>query len=105
MGKLRAALYDAMNARFERAHGGELRRRQLAAAHGDVLEVGGGTGANLPHYPKTVERLVVSEPDGAMLERARSSASENAREVEFVQATAEALPFGDASFDTVVTTI
>ena len=105
MGKLRAALYDAMNARFERAHGRELRRRQLAPARGAVLEIGGGTGANLPHYPATVERLVLSDPDAAMLDRARRRRSEGAHDVELVAARAEALPFADDAFDTVVTTI
>jgi hypothetical protein len=56
VGRLRATLYDLMNARFERMHGRELRRRQLAPARGAVLEIGGGTGANLPSEPRHARR-------------------------------------------------
>jgi ubiquinone/menaquinone biosynthesis C-methylase UbiE len=103
--RLRAALYDALAARFERAHGARLRRRQLEPAAGRVLEVGGGTGANLPHYPPSVHELVLTEPDDAMLRRARTRAAACGRRVELVVAAAESLPFADGAFDTVVTTL
>ena len=104
LGRLKAALYDLSGSRFERAHGAALRRRQLAAARGRVLEIGGGTGANLPHYPDAVDELVVTEPDDAMRARAERRLRETDGHATVVKASAEALPFPDASFDTVVGT-
>ena len=49
--KLFALTYDRQMAKTEKAQLGVLRRSLLAAASGDVLEIGGGTGANLPLLP------------------------------------------------------
>jgi len=73
-------------------------------ARGDVLEVGVGTGLNLPFYPPDV-RLTGVDLSPAMLAVARSRASELGREVDLREADAQALPFPDASFDTVVCTL
>ena len=86
-------------------HFAEYRRKALAHAQGRVLEIGGGTGFNLPHYPSDIEELVVTEPAPGMLERARRRAATSALPVTVRQASAEALPFDDASFDTVVSTL
>ena len=86
-------------------HFAEYRRKALAHAQGRVLEIGGGTGFNLPYYPSTIEELVVTEPAPGMLERARRRAATSALPVTVRQAPAEALPFEDASFDTVVSTL
>src|SRR4029450_12631703 len=102
--RIRPALYDFFGGRMER-HVAEYRRNALAHTHGRVLEIGGGTGFNLPHYPSTIEELVVTEPVLGMLERARRRAATSALPVTVRQATAEALPFDDASFDTVVSTL
>jgi ubiquinone/menaquinone biosynthesis C-methylase UbiE len=102
--RIRPALYDFFGGRMER-HFAEYRRNALAHTHGRVLEIGGGTGFNLPHYPSTIEELVVTEPVLGMLERARRRAATSALPVTVRQATAEALPFDDASFDTVVSTL
>lgn len=102
---LHAALYDAMTRRFERRCGAGLRRRQLAEADGRVLEIGAGTGANLPHYPDAVAELVVTEPSPAMLKRLRRRVAGRTRGGSVVQADAQALPFNDGSFDTVVGTV
>ena len=59
--RLFAALYDRMNAAAERRWMGKRRAELLADARGIVLEIGGGTGANLPYYGE-VERVVISEP-------------------------------------------
>jgi ubiquinone/menaquinone biosynthesis C-methylase UbiE len=99
--RFRAALYDRAMARFERRYGAALRKRVLERAHGRVLEIGGGTGANLEHYPKAIEELVVTEPNEAMLARARKRGGR----ATFVQAGAERLPFDDGSFDTAVATL
>lgn len=96
--------YDGIMAVPERFLGlGEQRRRTLEPARGRVLEVGSGTGLNLPHYPP-VESLVAMEPDPHMRRRAaaRHDAVSPPFPVEEVAATAEDLPFDDQCFDTVV---
>ena len=69
-GRLFALAYDRMGERVERAGLGALRRRLLADASGTVLEIGAGTGANLPHYDPGVASLTVTEPEAPMLLRA-----------------------------------
>ncbi len=101
---MKAFVYDLMRRRLERTHGVRLRRSQLAAARGRVVEIGAGTGANVAHYPDTVDELVLTEPDDAMLKRLRRRAAARPAAT-VVQASAEQLPFPDASFDTAVTTI
>ena len=89
------------------------RRRLLATARGRVLEIGAGTGLNLAHYGETVDELVLTEPDTAMVRRLRRRAASLAHPraergpsvTRVVPASAESLPYPDASFDTVVTTL
>jgi ubiquinone/menaquinone biosynthesis C-methylase UbiE len=98
-----AAWYDVLNSGVE----GRLtpfREQTAGRARGDVLEIGGGTGANLRYYPAGV-RLTVAEPNPHMVKRLRRRAGEQGREVAVVPDTGETLPFPDASFDTVVTTL
>ena len=99
-----AAGYDPLSAGWEKRHGAELRRSLLTHARGRVLEIGIGTGLSLRHYPP-VDGLVAADPSEPMLRRARRRAQEAGREVEFVNAPAERLPFTDASFDTVVSMV
>lgn len=99
-----AALYDRLNGAMERGWMGERRSRLLAGARGEVLEIGGGTGANLPHY-RDVERVTVSEPDPFMRAKLRPKLSGVRVPVEVSDAGAEMLPFPDASFDAVVSTL
>jgi ubiquinone/menaquinone biosynthesis C-methylase UbiE len=73
-------------------------------AVGDVLEIGIGTGQNLPYYPDGV-RLTGVEFSPAMLELARRRASELGREVDLRIGDAQALDFPDQSFDAVVCTL
>jgi ubiquinone/menaquinone biosynthesis C-methylase UbiE len=96
-----AAVYDPLSKRWEERYGAELKRRLLAHARGRVLEIGAGTGLSFPHYTG-VEELVAVEPSEPMLHRARRRARELGRDVTFVTAPAEQLPFEDDSFDTVV---
>jgi ubiquinone/menaquinone biosynthesis C-methylase UbiE len=102
--KVRAALYDRLSEGVERAGLSERRRKLLSAARGRVLEVGAGTGLNVPHYPNEVQELVFVEPNEAMADRLRGRLAENARPATVVLARAESLPFDDAAFDTVVVT-
>lgn len=90
-----AAVYDSALRRGERAGMADHRRSLLAAASGRVLEIGAGTGLNLPHYPDGID-LVLTEPEAPMARRVGQPV---------VPATAEALPFEDASFDTAVSTL
>jgi ubiquinone/menaquinone biosynthesis C-methylase UbiE len=76
----------------------------LTHATGTVLEIGAGTGLNLLHYPDRLERLVLSEPERHMAKRLERRIAQLGRHAEIVRATAEMLPFDDASFDTVVST-
>jgi ubiquinone/menaquinone biosynthesis C-methylase UbiE len=76
------------------------RQRLVQGARGRVLEVGCGTGRNLPRYPRDGE-LIGMDPDLAALRRARRRAPH----VPLVAARAEALPFRPGSFDTVVSSL
>lgn len=99
-----AAVYDLATGRFENRVLGRLRAEVVGRAEGRVLEIGVGTGANFPHYPVNI-RLVAVDPDPFMLRRAKKRAKALSRDVELVLASAEALPFRDHAFDTVVATL
>jgi ubiquinone/menaquinone biosynthesis C-methylase UbiE len=103
--RLFAATYDRMTAATEEAGLRDRRRELLAHAHGRVLEIGGGTGANLPFYGEAVTSLTVTEPEEPMVRRLKQHVDQQDRPVEVVQAPAEHLPFEDGSFDTVVSTL
>ncbi len=100
-----AAFYDRLNGMAERGPLGRRRRGLLAGLHGDVLEIGAGTGANFAHYPVDV-RVIALEPDPHMRKRAGTRLGELRRtDIEVRAAPAETLPFPDASFDAVVSTL
>jgi ubiquinone/menaquinone biosynthesis C-methylase UbiE len=100
-----ALTYDRQVAKVERAGLGELRQKLLADASGRVLEVGSGTGANLPYYGPGVESLTVTEPESAMLRRLEQRVREQAPKAKVVRAPAEQLPFEDDAFDVAVSTL
>ena len=102
--RLFAALYDSFFERAERAGLRERRGELLSEADGRVLEIGGGTGLNLAHYPREVEELVLLEPEEAMAKRLERRLAETGLDGRVVRAPAEALPFEDDSFDTAVST-
>jgi ubiquinone/menaquinone biosynthesis C-methylase UbiE len=77
------------------------RRALLRQAHGRVVEIGAGTGLNVPHYPVEISELILAEPDAAMCGRLARRAHDRAT---VLAAPAEDLPFEDASVDTVVST-
>jgi ubiquinone/menaquinone biosynthesis C-methylase UbiE len=80
----------------------EHRRKLLAPAEGRVLEVGAGTGFNLPHYPDGVSELVVTDRLDGMLQRAQKRAAKTGRQIVAARVPGESLPYEDGSFDTVV---
>ncbi len=93
--------YDKQIAFFEKIQFGGGREWLGQRAHGRVLEVAIGTGRNLPYYPAaaTVTGIELSP---AMLAIARQRAAGLGRDAGFLEGDAEHLPYGDASFDTVV---
>lgn len=106
MSWLMAAIYDRFMRGMERACGDAWRRELVSDLHGDVLEIGAGTGRNLDHY-RDVGRLVLAEPDRHMRRRLveKTRTVSVAREVEVVAWEAEHLACAAASFDAVVCTL
>ena len=102
--RLYAALYDRVNRRAEDAGLRAERQRLLAGAEGRTIEIGAGTGLNLEHYPASVSRLVLTEPDPHMARRLRRRVAASRPDAEVLEATAADLPFPDAAFDTAVVT-
>lgn len=79
------------------------RRRLLEMATGRTLEVGVGTGRNLPFYPPSVD-LVGIDISPNMLKRARQAAEKHDQDVALEIGDVQNLPFADDEFDTVVAT-
>lgn len=104
-GRAFARGYDFFFDRSERAGLRELRRQALSGASGRTLEIGAGTGLNIDLYPDAVTELVLTEPFRPMLSQLHGKVARATRPIEVVQASAEALPFPDASFDTVTLTL
>jgi ubiquinone/menaquinone biosynthesis C-methylase UbiE len=80
------------------------RRRVTGAAEGRVLEVGIGSGLNLPLYGLTVREVIGLDPSPELLLMARNRAAAASVPVKLLEASAETLPLDNASIDTVVTT-
>ena len=93
--------YDKQIALFEKVWFGGGRQWLGARARGRVLEVAIGTGRNLAHYPADVTVAGV-ELSPAMLAIAERRAGELGRDADLRIGDAQALPFPDGSFDTVV---
>ena len=97
-----ASLYDPFLWAGERVGMRRHRRALLAEAHGRVLEIGAGTGLNVPHYPADLAELILTEPDPSMHRRLVRRHDGRAT---IVPAAAHRLPFEDRSVDTVVSTL
>jgi ubiquinone/menaquinone biosynthesis C-methylase UbiE len=80
------------------------RARIIPAAEGRVLEIGIGSGLNLPFYSRNVARVIGLEPSPRLLAMARQVERTGNGSVEFIEGSAEAIPLQDASVDAVVTT-
>lgn len=81
-----------------------LRRRVTAGLAGEVVEIGFGSGLNVPHYPATVSRVVAVEPSEVAWRLASSRTQASSVPVERAGLDGQHLPFEDDSFDAAVST-
>lgn len=84
---------------------GDLRAQLGSQVRGRTLELGAGTGLNLPHYLAHADEVVLTEPEEKMARLAERRARGMKRAISVVRAPAEQLPFADGSFDTVLATL
>ena len=80
------------------------RKIVLAEARGEILEIGFGTGLNLPHYPDHVQKITVLDPNAGMKSLAERQIKRSRIKVESLTLSGERLPMNDGSFDTIVCT-
>ncbi len=80
------------------------RSRIVPAAEGRVLEIGIGSGLNLPFYSRKAEHVIGLDPSPKLLSMARRAARPALGPVEFIEGSAEAIPLEDGTVDTVLTT-
>jgi ubiquinone/menaquinone biosynthesis C-methylase UbiE len=80
------------------------RCRLVPTASGRVVEIGVGSGANLPLYTRQADRVIALDPSPRLLSMAHQAARDAAVPVELLEASAENLPVADKSIDTVVMT-
>jgi len=83
---------------------GTYRHATIRAARGRVLEIGVGSGLNLPIYEVTVDQVSGIDPSHELLDRASKRMADARVPVVLIRASAEQLPFADAVFDTIVMT-
>jgi ubiquinone/menaquinone biosynthesis C-methylase UbiE len=103
-GRCFAAIYEPLMQATENGGNAERRAAVLSRARGTVVELGAGTGLNLPHYPADVE-LVLTEPEQPMARRLLERVQQSGRRARVLQAPAERLPLPDGCADTVVSTL
>lgn len=82
----------------------EQRRQLLRDVSGEILEIGFGTGLNLPNYPDQVRKITVIDPNAGVRRIAQKRIDASPIEVESKMLSGENLPMEDQSFDTVVCT-
>lgn len=80
------------------------REELIPRACGEVLEIGAGSGLNIPYYHDQVSKLYALEPSARLVDKARPRAAKAAFPVEFLGLKGEAIPLPDATIDTVVCT-
>lgn len=81
-----------------------LRTELLGHVHGEVLELGIGTGLNLPHYPKAVTQLHAIDPANPLPRIVTKRSTSQSFPIRIQHVTAESLPYDDRSFDFAVST-
>ena len=100
-----AMTYDRQMTKVENAGLRAYREGLLAAAAGQVLEIGAGTGSNLRFYGPAVESLTLTEPQTPMLRRLEPQGPRAGAGATVLRAPAEDPPFEDATFDVAVSTL
>ncbi|MEM8721208.1 MAG: class I SAM-dependent methyltransferase [Cyanobacteria bacterium P01_G01_bin.39] len=80
------------------------RQQLLAEVSGEILELGFGTGLNLPFYPDRVGKITTVDPNPGMKKLARSRIQQSQITVDYKILNGESLPLNDCSFDSVVCT-
>jgi ubiquinone/menaquinone biosynthesis C-methylase UbiE len=83
---------------------GEYRSQLLADAGGRILEIGFGTGLNLPHYPASVHKIAAVDPNPGMHRVALRRIQQSPIQVDHHQSRGEQMPLADGSYDCVVST-
>src|SRR5688572_20894220 len=80
------------------------RQRTIAAAEGRVLELGVGSGLNLPFYGERADQIIGLDPSTGLLALAREHLPHKRGEPQLVLGSAEGIPLEDGSVDAIVTT-
>lgn len=94
--------YDCL---MDKPHWAKYRRQQLHSVSGEILEIGVGTGLNLPHYPQHVRRITTVDPNPGMNRMLQRRIARTGMEVNEQIISSEQLPFADGAFDCVVSTL
>ena len=100
-----AASYNLIMNNTERRCLGHWRRELLANAKGNVLEIGAGTGLNIPYYAPTTRQLTLSEPDQHMRKKLRLNIKKQNHSAQITAWPAEQITMPDNSYDTIVSTL
>lgn len=98
-----AKFYDPLHRMMEKGLMRKWRREIWRDARGAVLEVGVGTGNNIPYYPEKTKVMAIDFSE-KMLEKARGKAVLSDKKVDFRLMDVQNLEFPDESFDTIITT-
>ena len=102
MSEILATMYDPIISPFDAFGVRRWRKWAVSSAQGRVLEIGVGTGLNLPHYRKA-KTVAAIDPDNASLQRALPRRTGST--MTLYQSRAEELPFANEAFDSVVGTL
>lgn len=97
-----ARWYDLLDKPMESSMFSKWRKSLVGNVSGKTLEVGVGTGKNIPYYPKKVD-LTVIDFSSAMLEQAKTKYGDDPRHITFLEMDVQQMNFEDNTFDTVVT--
>ncbi len=99
---LLAKIYDTALAPTERAGLRDQRRRMMEGVTGRIVEIGAGTGLNVPLYPETAAEVHAVEPDRHMLDRLVDKAPRSTVALFLYRGDAHYLPFIDGAFDAAI---
>lgn len=103
---LMAKSYDFLMQGTEQRCLGAWRKEILASARGQVLEIGAGTGINLPYLPVQASPVYLCEPDHQMRKQlARKISNSSRQNINITDWKAEAIEMPDESFDTIISTL